>query len=128
MNRKFTNNKIITGLKIRDKTVEERNTVKYLGVTLDKRLCFAPHITQTINRTYATLSKLYPLVNRRSKLTTDNKLTLYKTIFRPTMTYACVSWNLISDTQCKRLQTTQNKNTTTTYERKQIHDNCRASP
>ena len=108
-NRKFTNNKIITKIKIHDKTIEEKNSVKYLGVTLDKRLSFAPHISQTISRTYATLNKLYPLVNRRSRLSTDNKLGLYKTIFRPIMTYACVSWNLISDTQCKRLQTTQNK-------------------
>ena len=108
-NRKFTNNKIITKLKIRDRTIEAKNTVKYMGVALDKRLCFAPHITRTINRTYATLNKLYPLINRRSKLSMDNKLTLYKTVFRPTMTYASVFWNLISDTQCKILQTTQNR-------------------
>ena len=108
-NRKSTNTRVITKLKVNDKTIGEKNSVKYLGVTLDKRLSFAPHITQTINRTYATLNRLYPLVNRRSKPTMDNKLTLYKTIFRPIMTYACVSWNFISDTQCKRLQTTQNK-------------------
>ena len=107
--RKFTNIKTITKLKINDRTIEEKNSVKYLGVTLDRRLSFAPHITQTLTRTYAMLSRLYPLANRRSKLSTDNKLTLYKTIFRPIMTYACASWNIISDTQCKRLQTTQNK-------------------
>lgn len=83
--------------------------MKYLGVTLDTRLSFGPHITQTINKTYATLSKLYPLCNRRSLLTTENKLTLYKTILRPIMTYACAVWNIISDSQCARLQRTQNK-------------------
>ena len=40
-NRKFINNKILTKLKIKDKTIEERNAVKYLGVTVDKKLCFA---------------------------------------------------------------------------------------
>lgn len=107
--RKFTNIKTITKLKLNDKQVKQTSTAKFLGVTLDTRLSFAPHLTDAINRAYAALSKLYPLVNRRSKLTTDNKLTIYKTILRPIMTYACVSWNIISDTQCKRLQTTQNK-------------------
>lgn len=109
LTRKFTNTNTFTRLKIYDKDIEEKTTVKLLGVTLDKRLRFCQHITNVINRTYITLSKLYPLVNRRSRLSTDNKVTLYKTLFRPIMTYACASWNTISDTQCKRLQTTQNK-------------------
>lgn len=108
-NRKFTNTRTITKLKINDKYIEEKPKVKFLGVTLDKRLSFAPHVTNAINKTYGVLNRLYPLINRRSKLSTDNKLTLYKTVLRPILTYACVSWNLISDTQCKRLQTTQNK-------------------
>lgn len=107
--RKFTNIKTITKLKIHNRDIEEKTVVKYLGVSLDTRLTFAPHITRTINKTYATLSRLYPLCNRRSLLTTDNKVTLYKVIFRPILTYACAAWNFISDTQCARLQRTQNK-------------------
>ena len=106
--RKITNIKTITKLKINDKIIGKRNSVKYLQIlTLDKRLSLSPYITQTLNRTYATIHKLYPLINRRSQLSTDSKLALYKTIFRPFMGYACVSWNFISDTQCKKLQTTQ---------------------
>lgn len=107
--RKFTNIRTITKLKINDKDITDSKTVKYLGVVLDRGLSFAPHITNVINKAYAALSKLYPLVNRRSKLSTDNKLTLYKVIFRPILTYACPSWNFISDTQYKRIQITQNK-------------------
>lgn len=108
-NRKFKNIKTITKLKINDVTIQQKTTTKFLGMTLDTRLCFAPHLTNSINKAWAALSMLYPLVNRRSKLTIDNKLTLYKAIFRPILTYACVAWNTISDTQCLRLQRTQNK-------------------
>ena len=107
--RKFTNIRTITKLRLNNRNIEEKTTVTYLGVTLDTRLSFGPHITRTINKTYATLSKLYPLCNRRSLLSTDNKLTLYKTILRPIMTYACAVWNMVSDSQCARLQRTQNK-------------------
>ena len=129
--RKYTNIKTITKLKLDDTIIGERDTVKYLGVTLDKRLCFGPHITNIINRTYATMNRLYPLINRRSKLTINNKLMLHKTIFRPIMTYAYVSWNFVSDTQCKRLQTTQNKllrmmtNTTRYTSTAELHRNTK---
>lgn len=73
--------KTFTKLRINDKTIGERNSVKYLGVTLDKKLMsFGPHIKQTLNRPYATPSKLYPLINRCSKMTINTMI--YKTILR----------------------------------------------
>lgn len=66
-------------------------------------------MTTSINKTYINLNRLYPFVNRRSVLNTQNKLLLYKTIFRPILTYGCAAWSFISDAQYKRLQTTQNK-------------------
>lgn len=109
LTKKFTNTQISWKTKINDKTIEEKRAAKYLGVTLDKTLSFKPHTTKTIQKTYMTLTKLYPLVNRRSTLPIKTKLLLYKTIIRPTITYAAPVWHNMSNTQYNRLQTTQNK-------------------
>ena len=78
-------------------------------VILDKRLSFEPHITNTINRICATISMLYPLINRRSKLSINNKLILYKSIFRPIFNICLRVLDFILDSRCKRLQVMQNK-------------------
>lgn len=86
-----------------------RNQVKYLGVTLDSKLTWGPHIDSCTNRAKAATAALYPLINRRSKLSVDNKLRIYKSIIRPSMTYAATVWGYAADTHMKKLQTIQNK-------------------
>ncbi|KYB24559.1 putative RNA-directed DNA polymerase from transposon X-element-like Protein [Tribolium castaneum] len=43
---------------------------------------------------------LRSLVCRRSALSIDNKLLLYKSVIRPTMTYASVAWSFACDRKC----------------------------
>jgi hypothetical protein len=71
--RKSTNNKIITKLKVKDKTIATTPTVKYLGLTLDTRLNFHTHINNTLTKANATLRQIYPLMARNNKMTIDNK-------------------------------------------------------
>ena len=47
------------------------DTTRYLGVTLDKRLTWSPHINQ-VRRTAQSLGLLDPLLNRRSDLSIRN--------------------------------------------------------
>ncbi len=42
--------------------------IKYLGVLLDKRLTWKPHINATANKVSAKISKLFPLINARSSM------------------------------------------------------------
>ncbi|EFA09320.1 hypothetical protein TcasGA2_TC001646 [Tribolium castaneum] len=107
--RKFTSNKIITKLKIKNQTISDSLCVKYLGVNLDKRLNFQTHIKTTMTKTQTALVQLYPLLSPRSQLDTDNKLKLYKTIITPIITYAAPVWCGISDTALLPLQRLQNK-------------------
>lgn len=67
------------------------------------------HINYVITRTNAAINTLYPLINKKSKLKTDNKLLLYKVAIRPIFTYACPAFNNIAKTHIKRLQIQQNK-------------------
>jgi hypothetical protein len=64
-------------------------TTRYLGVTLDRRLNWLPHIDQISKRTAQRMGLLGPLLNRRSELSIRNGVLLYKQLIRPLMDYAC---------------------------------------
>lgn len=85
------------------------NFVKYLGVLLDKKLTFAPHINYTCEKVDKAIRILYPLLNRRSKLSQDNKILLYKVAIRPIMSYACPIFIDAAKTHLRKLQVKQNK-------------------
>jgi hypothetical protein len=107
--KKFTNTKIITPLKVANKSIKTTPSVKYLGVHLDTRLVYHKHIDKTIQKARITLNSVYPLLNKTNKLTIKNKLTIYKTIIRPILTYASPVWCNISDTTLTKIQRFQNK-------------------
>lgn len=84
-------------------------SAKYLGVTLDKKLTFASHINNKINQAKFSLKNLLCLLGKNSKLNLNNKLTLYKTIIRPTMAYGAQSWAIASKTNKYKFEIIQNK-------------------
>jgi len=59
------------------------DTIRYLGVTLDKRLTWSPHIEKLSRRTAQRIGLLGPLLNRRSDLSIRNGVLLYKQFLRP---------------------------------------------
>ena len=85
------------------------DTVRYLGVTLDKRLTWSPHIEQVSRRTAQRMGLLGPLLNRRSDLSIRNGVLLYKQLIRPLMDYACPAWRSAARTHVRRLQVLQSK-------------------
>lgn len=85
------------------------NEVKYLGVTLDKYLTFSTHIKLICDKTLRCLRSLYPMICRKSRLTTKNKLLIFKTIMRPIITYAFPIWRGAAKCHTRKLQIIQNK-------------------
>lgn len=90
-------------------TVPFKDSVKYLGVYLDKKLIFKTHIELTTDKALRCFRSLYPLLSKKSRLNTDNKLLIYKTIIRPIMLYGSCVWGKAATTHIKRLQIMQNK-------------------
>lgn len=86
-----------------------KDKVKYLGLTLDTRLRWGPHITSIRNKALATMASLYPIFNRNSSLSIKNKLIILKSIIRPILVYGAPVWSNISNTNMSKLQTIQNK-------------------
>jgi hypothetical protein len=84
-------------------------TTHYLGVTLDQRLTWSPHINQVGRRTAQRMGLLSPVLNRRSELSIRNGVLLYKQLIRPLMDYACPVWRSATHTHVRRLQVLQSK-------------------
>ncbi|GBM05420.1 hypothetical protein AVEN_94723-1 [Araneus ventricosus] len=61
---------------------------KYLGVILDQRLTYQPHIEYIKKNYTAAEARLYPILNKDSKMSTNNKLLIYKSILRSLISYA----------------------------------------
>lgn len=84
-------------------------TVKYLGLIMDRKLTWGPHIKDLHHRAQGRLNSLSPLIHHESFLSPANKLLLYKVIIRPLMTYASPVWGYAAKTHLRRLQGMQNK-------------------
>ena len=78
---------MIDNIEIDEHEIPWSNLVKYLGLEMDKQLTWRSHIEKTLNKVRGKMKKLYPLTNRKSKMSLKNKLTLIKTIMRPALMY-----------------------------------------
>lgn len=108
--RKFTNLKVYEPLKVEGTKISQADQrVKYLGVVLDKRLSFSPHIKSLVQKGQKAIRLLYPLLNRNSKLSPKNKKLLYTAVIRPSITYAAPVWCGASKTSFLKLERIQNK-------------------
>ena len=84
-------------------------TIRYLGLTLDTKLLFTKHLHTFTHKATGVLHQLFSLLARDSTLTTLNKLTLYKLMIRPLLTYACPIWSNTSQSNYRHLQILQSK-------------------
>lgn len=94
---------------IRGEIISWSAEVRYLGLTLDKKLLFRQHIDGIVSRSLIILKKLYPLINRRSKLSSTNRLAVYKQIVQPMLLYAAPIWKDCAQTHLRKIQVLQNR-------------------
>lgn len=85
------------------------NQVKYLGLTMDRRLTWKQHITAKKTQINLKLKQMQWLLGRKSKLATENKILLYKSILKPIWTYGVQLWGCAKPSNTKILQRVQSK-------------------
>lgn len=95
--------------KVNNIDIEWSETVKYLGVMLDKKLNFTTHIKYVAGKAVQAMCQLYPLFNKYCKLSNNNKMLIYKVCIRPIFTYAAPVWSNTSVANIKTLQLIQNR-------------------
>ncbi|GFS70241.1 RNA-directed DNA polymerase from mobile element jockey [Trichonephila clavipes] len=61
--------------------------VRYLGLHIDSRLTYKKHIDYLSDKFWGRIALAISLIGRRSPLSLENKVILYKQIQRPTITY-----------------------------------------
>lgn len=86
-----------------------KDTVKYLGVIVDRKLTFQKHIEYAADKALKCFRCLYPLLNRKSRLNIENKKTIFKAVIRPIMMYGCPVWGNAAKSHIKKLQVLQNR-------------------
>lgn len=83
--------------------------VRYLGLYFDKRLTWKYHTTVKRTETNRRYKLLWRLLGRNSKISTANKLTIYKTILRQAWSYGIELWGSARPTNIKKFQVLQSK-------------------
>lgn len=82
-----------------------RTEIKYLGITLDKRLTWGPHLKEKRKSSNNRLHLLRPLLN--SKISLQNKLIIYKSIIRPVWSYGIAIWGPAKHSNIRPIQAFQ---------------------
>jgi hypothetical protein len=83
--------------------------VKYLELHLDRRLTWHKHIFAKRKQLVFMLTKTIWLLRRKSKLSTSNKLLIYKTILKPIWTYGMQFWCTACTSNIEILERFQSK-------------------
>jgi hypothetical protein len=76
---------------------------------LDRRLTWSEYIFTKWKQLGMTLSKMHWLLGRKSKLSTSNKILIYKAILKPLWTYGIQLWGMDSTSNIEFLECFQSK-------------------
>jgi len=79
-------------LRIDIRTIDWSDHVKYLRVTIGRKLTFYKHITDIAKKTTRVRGMLYPVLNKSSPISMTTKLTTLKLYVSFILTYAGSSW------------------------------------
>lgn len=91
------------------KTFEWKDCVTYLGVDLNRKLNFQPHIDKVVAKARKMVCTLYCLLKKNNSVSVESKIAIYRSIIRPIMTYACPIFSNCPKTHFRKLQIQQNK-------------------
>jgi hypothetical protein len=84
------------------------NTIKYLGVVLDKKVAWILHVEIIEAEAFRKMIRISALF-KSERSSTNIEMTLHKALIRSILTYASLAWELATDNHPLTLQSLQNK-------------------
>ena len=106
----FTGDSVGTNWHVKNATgVSVADSVKYLGIHLDKKLTWRNHIWMKRKQLDTKFRKHYWLLGRKSLLSMRNKLLVYNTVFKPVWTYGLQLWGTASKSNIAIMERFQTK-------------------
>jgi hypothetical protein len=87
----------------------QQEDVKYLRLHLDRRLAWCKYVLTKWKQLRMTLIKMHWPLGRKSKLSTSNKILMYKAILKPIWTYGIQLWLAASTSNIEILERFQSK-------------------
>jgi hypothetical protein len=98
----------IPPIKMGDTDIAWSNQVKYLGVTIGRKLNFEVHVSNIIKKATQTRGMLYSILNRKSPIPLGTRIRLLKMYITPILTYAGAAWApFIHKSHWRRLEAVQ---------------------
>lgn len=89
--------------------IPHSNSVKYLGLNIDRRLTWKDHIKLKRKQLDQQTKKMYWLLGKKSQLSLRNKILIYKAVLKPVWTYGIQLWGTASNSNIEILQRYQSK-------------------
>jgi len=94
---------------LKNEYLPKADEVKYLGIHLDRRITWRKHITTKRKQLGLKLRNLYWIIGRKSQLSLENKLLVYKVILKPVWTYGIQLWGTASNSNLEIIERFQSK-------------------
>jgi hypothetical protein len=86
------------------------NNMKYLGITLNKRLSFTNHLNERTRKVGYLQNKINHIIGQEWGLTPARAYWVHTAIIRPKITYASIVWaNALKKTQIEKLERVQRR-------------------
>lgn len=104
-----TKHKTCPPVTINNIQIPVQSEVKYLGLHLDQKLTWQKHVKTKRQQLNIKLREMSWLMGRKSKLSIENKLLLYKCILKPIWTYGIQLWGCTKPSNTKIIQRLQSK-------------------
>ncbi len=86
-----------------------QDSVKYLGVTIDKNLNFQEHVDNIIQSANMKTGSLRQYLRKKYNISMKTKALLYNCMIRPVITYGLPSWENTSDAAWRKIESIETK-------------------
>jgi hypothetical protein len=94
---------------INQTNIQQADQATYLGISLDSKLTWRPHIVKKRKQMALEAAELNWLIGKESCLSLSNKLLIYKTVIKPIWTYGIQLWSTACKSTVDIIQRPQSK-------------------